>query len=33
MNNNEDKEQFENMNDIITHRGPDDSGYYFNIVI
>ncbi|MCM3708179.1 MULTISPECIES: asparagine synthase (glutamine-hydrolyzing) [Cytobacillus] len=25
-----DKEQFQNMNDIITHRGPDDSGYYFD---
>ncbi|WP_307477545.1 asparagine synthase (glutamine-hydrolyzing) [Cytobacillus purgationiresistens] len=24
------KQQFKNMNDIITHRGPDDAGYYFD---
>ncbi|WP_043934040.1 asparagine synthase (glutamine-hydrolyzing) [Bacillus sp. EB01] len=26
----EDKQLFKNMNDIITHRGPDDDGYYFD---
>lgn len=24
------KEQFSNMNNVITHRGPDDSGYYYD---
>jgi asparagine synthase (glutamine-hydrolysing) len=24
------KEQFTNMNNVITHRGPDDSGYYYD---
>lgn len=24
------KQQFKNMNDIITHRGPDDDGYYYD---
>ncbi|HLO12599.1 MAG TPA: asparagine synthase (glutamine-hydrolyzing) [Pseudoneobacillus sp.] len=26
----EDKQVFKNMNDIITHRGPDDDGYYLD---
>ncbi|MDP4169586.1 MAG: asparagine synthase (glutamine-hydrolyzing) [Bacillota bacterium] len=26
----EQKEQFKNMNDIITHRGPDDDGFFFD---
>jgi asparagine synthase (glutamine-hydrolysing) len=26
----EQKQQFKNMNDLITHRGPDDDGYYFD---
>ncbi|WP_462411250.1 asparagine synthase (glutamine-hydrolyzing) [Neobacillus sp. Marseille-QA0830] len=28
--NDEQIEHFKNMNDIITHRGPDDDGYYFD---
>ncbi|MGC8140807.1 asparagine synthase (glutamine-hydrolyzing), partial [Salmonella enterica] len=24
------KETFQNMNDLITHRGPDDYGYFFD---
>lgn len=27
---NTDKQKFKDMNDIITHRGPDDDGYYFS---
>jgi asparagine synthase (glutamine-hydrolysing) len=27
---NEDKQLFKNMNDVITHRGPDDDGYYMD---
>lgn len=27
---NEQKQQFKNMNDIITHRGPDDDGFYYD---
>ncbi|MEH7378410.1 asparagine synthase (glutamine-hydrolyzing) [Neobacillus drentensis] len=26
----EQKQQFKNMNDIITHRGPDDDGFYYD---
>ncbi|MEH7492342.1 asparagine synthase (glutamine-hydrolyzing) [Neobacillus niacini] len=26
----EQKQQFKNMNDIITHRGPDDEGFYYD---
>ncbi|MBL4951893.1 asparagine synthase (glutamine-hydrolyzing) [Neobacillus sp. OS1-32] len=26
----EQRQQFKNMNDIITHRGPDDDGFYFD---
>ena len=26
----EQKQLFKNMNDIITHRGPDDDGYYMD---
>lgn len=26
----EQKQQFKNMNDIITHRGPDDDGYFYD---
>ncbi|WP_423799359.1 asparagine synthase (glutamine-hydrolyzing) [Neobacillus sp. SAB-20_R2A] len=26
----EEKQLFKNMNDIITHRGPDDAGYYYD---
>ncbi len=26
----EQKQQFKNMNDLITHRGPDDEGFYFD---
>ncbi|RHW40822.1 asparagine synthase (glutamine-hydrolyzing) [Neobacillus notoginsengisoli] len=28
--NDEDKQLFKSMNNIITHRGPDDAGYYFD---
>jgi asparagine synthase (glutamine-hydrolysing) len=28
--NEEQKQQFKNMNDIITHRGPDDDGFYYD---
>lgn len=29
-NSDEQKQQFKNMNDIITHRGPDDDGFYYD---
>ncbi|WP_174734928.1 asparagine synthase (glutamine-hydrolyzing) [Mesobacillus harenae] len=29
-NNSEQQQLFKNMNDIITHRGPDDDGYFFD---
>jgi asparagine synthase (glutamine-hydrolysing) len=28
--NDDQKQQFKNMNDIITHRGPDDDGFYYD---
>lgn len=28
----EQKQQFKNMNDIITHRGPDDDGFIMMII-
>ena len=26
------KQLFQNMNNIITHRGPDDDGYYMDVM-